>query len=230
MSVMEGTQEGLSTPENTSEVSWEDLIRFSEQNLGLRHVVSIAEAEREIKTGVKGGDAVSLAAPQNLVPLSGDLERLRDYSFSKIAPLIPKEDRPEIISGFEKAIKSFLEESIGVDINSGYSENTKLEELLKMLIAQKSAFIVARFQGADRPYDHDAYHGLGKCGKQSVPPEKIVGMISFKDEGVEELADRVGLSPEELKSTVTKEVFDKIKQTCSTVLWEQFLTIVKEKP
>jgi len=102
------------------------------------------------------------------------------------------------------------------------------EELLDLLISKKSAFIIAVFQGANRPYDFENYYNLGKCGKQYVEPQNIVAEIDLSD-SKKTIIDSLEFTPEQLSATLTKEKIDAIKESCADIVWSKILKIVSEK-
>lgn len=168
------------------DITWSDLEFLSTQSLGLRHVENVAKAVSEKEKGIVIGDAVSLSGMAYLAERNS--RRVSDYqqqaSTSNLGPLtelMTEDERQKTISDFRNGVKDFLAKSISIDLSSYWSEHQTLRAILTHLHTGPS-FILAKFLGARFPYDISAYHDLGKCGQETVPPEKIQGLV---------LADRI---------------------------------------
>lgn len=219
-------------------ISWQELIFIVNQKWGLRHVNNIDAAKKEMKNGIEYGDAVSLSYPNNFFPPDiskyqnfdklKKLYKLETLSFNVLAPSIPEEYKENVLISFEKAVKNFIKSSIALDINSTPSLlNLKTETILNILTSTRLAFVLAKFQGADNPYDFSAYYNLGKCGKQKVSPEKIVALVSLQDSKDKIIID-LNFSSDELEENLSKKKFGKIIDVCVINVWNEFLAIAKK--
>jgi len=211
-------------------LTWEDLTFLSSEGWAMRHTIDIKAAEKESNEGIVMGDAVSLAAPQNFISdefiKSNDLfTKYRISKYEYPIRFIPEEEKDEIILKFSQAIKNFMSDSIGMDVNSCSNYNTSNRELIELLTKLHSSFVIAKIAGANFPYDHDNYYGLGKCGKQNVEPENVVDLINLQNS--ENIVLDLGLEIEELNKPVDKSTYDKIKTKCVSEIWNSFIRLVR---
>ncbi len=224
--------------EITSTLSWEDLLHISSQHWGLRHLSSLEAAKQEMAEGINNGDALSLSHPNQLIPneaikISDDLaKQLRDMSFDIIAKFVEESYRSSILLQFEKAVKEFIADSVAMDVNGFYEDKqydqTSVEQIMHKLIHESSAFIIARFDGADLPYDINQYYNLGKCGKRSVDASDLVANINVSD--IKEAAAlRSFFTREELASQITAEKFKKIVGAYTELIWCQLMTLISQQ-
>lgn len=222
---------GLPNPERgrvAPHLTWDEFVFLSDQSWGLRHVTSQERAERELREGIDSGDAVSLAAPLNFIPPEAleaiGIDKVKYLPVATVVQVVPDEYKEQIVSNFEQAVRLFLEESAGLDIVRLATEETATKEVIARLTTTNFAFLMAKFQGADTPYDVKAYFGLGKCGKRTVSAEDMVSLIRLDGDGVE-----FGFSQEELDSALSREKFDRIKKSCSSEIWGKIVGVVRER-
>lgn len=224
---------GLPDPEKevlSPHLTWDEFVFLSDQGWGLRHVSSQDDAKKELREGVAFGDAVSLAAPLNLIPKEAldNVEGFRYMPPSTVLRSIPDQYKQQIVLNFEHAVKLFLEDCAGWDINKFADEATSTKDIANRLIFSDFAFLIAKFQGAENPYDVQAYYGLGKCGKKNVSPENMVSLIKLDTGGNRSDVD-FGFSEEELASPLSEEGFNRFKKVCSVDIWGKIVETVREK-
>lgn len=213
-------------------LTWDDLTFLGKQSWGLRHVSSLDNAKNELKEGFTG-DAVSLSGSNRLIPVEtinrfNLTDSLIDtLSFPVLATFTPETDRQKIVSNYERSVKNFIGDSIGMDIISITNETTTAK-LLNLLTSTKSGFIIAVFQSANWPRDLENYHDLGKCGKQHVGSEKIVTEIDLSD-SEKVVTDGLDLTTFQSSTALTKESYSEIKKSCTDIIWNKLLKIIKEK-
>lgn len=231
--------EGRSMPDNlgsSEEVSrglnFDDLIWINQQSWGLRHVSDRQQAIGEYQRGVVNGDALALAAITNLITADDYIKDVPD-EFRPILKHLPlnilsnyldESKKPVISARYDKSVRQFLGDSLGIGINQLAGKDNRVGAMLEKVVNQGSTFLVGEFQGSEMSYDESAYYGLGKCGKQSVAPEKILRIIMPENNDVAELRSQLGDNTE-----VDNNNFNLLKSELTDRMMLKFESLVKER-
>jgi len=217
------------------EVDYEDLLHIFQKSLALRHVSSSKVAKQEKKDGISG-DALALANFAHLLRKE-DREKLLELPLIKMAsgynlglvrlletfPVILEqlddETKYHLVADFNRQLKAFIATSLAWDINKFFNEKTPtVRDVVGQLINLSPSFLLAIFK--ERGYDQENYYGLGKCGRQQVKPQDIVGIFSLSADDFVDLK----LASNQL---VGRDEFENIVGVAADKMYQKFTALVK---
>ncbi|MFA6421864.1 MAG: hypothetical protein WCV92_00440 [Candidatus Buchananbacteria bacterium] len=205
LSKREPTEERIDDPEyqdykDGPELEFDDLLFIHENSLGLRHLTTKEQADREASEGIEAGDAVAIANIYNLLREEDEKIIIKNhpalikrassigYTVSEALSHIQKEEDidPEVkrhlIEDFSDSIIKFFLESMGWDIRSlGDGDSQTAGQIIDKLIETGSTFLIIR-SDHESPYDEKVYYGLGKYGKADIEPDDIIYKINLDKE------------------------------------------------
>lgn len=155
----------------------EDIDNLAKCNLGLRHVSTPEEAEKEAEKGVNYGCSL------NISPKIGQLRgKKEERNWSKI----PVAERDEIAQCFEKAIDVFIKNSLVHDIWEGKAPmidfgKTKMSAVAQLVTTTRFSIIDYLELFKYCVTDFSAWgKGLGRYTKYSIPAKQITRLPPVK--------------------------------------------------
>lgn len=145
----------------------EDIKKIGSRALGLRHVSSEAQAQREVLQGMSNGCSLNISFRQTAGRYSGEnvFQDLHEKSPEEIATLLPQ---------FEKGINTFIRNSIERYDLDGLPEigGATFQDLLTT--TEKTRFLVVTYSAFAQPTDMCEWgEGHGRFSKMSVSSENI---------------------------------------------------------
>ena len=139
--------------------------------------------------------------------------------------VMTKEEKQQLVLDFERAIKEFIVNSLGWDINKLMeSAEITLGQIIGLFAKSQPAFILIEFDEAMKGhgYDESNYYGLGKLGRGMIEPEKMKEKIILTAEDF----DGLGLDQ---KTELNSELFERILRFASEKLFDKIYRAIKEK-
>ncbi|MDP7454423.1 MAG: hypothetical protein QF809_02700 [Candidatus Peribacteraceae bacterium] len=162
-------------------ITFEDLLKLENGQVGLRHVSSEKRMQREASEGINNGDAVLLSnirnqVPDNFIPV--EISEIEKRFGMKIAVNNFKNNLSEAArrateACFAKSLHRCVKSSINFNAVSPVQTGAQMIDLL----LPKHAFLILR-TGDLQGYDADAYGSFGKMGDRDIPKENIYVTIS----------------------------------------------------
>lgn len=202
-------------------MTWEDLCFIAEHNLGLRHVSSQKRLEEERSNGIAWGDALAICRVADLIDIA-DLpstvigqkaERAKEFlPLRLLGVALSEEAKLKLANRFQAEINRFIEDSVGIDINE--LEGNIVDERLVLHGQLESSFVIASWSYGCS-WDKRSYYGLGKFGKGTIAPDKVVGGFSILDVTTD------GDLPSE-GAVLDKNDFNSVKQRLGGLLLDRF--------
>ena len=175
-----------------------ELRKLSEGLYGLRHVSDLVTAEREMEEGAEG-DSLAISNSLSLVPQEKRaqiIERFpiknfpKDLFVSEIGQnlawkVISEEEKQQLVLNFEQAVKKFIANSLGWDINK-LIESTEITvgQIIDLFIKSQPSFVLIEFDEAMKGhgYDEENYYGLGKLGKGMIERDQMKDKVALAAE------------------------------------------------
>lgn len=173
--------------------NWEDIDKLAKRKLGLRHVSTPEEFEKEFRKGVLNGCSLSIT------PQESRLQEMNERSWKEITV----NDRDAFAEAFEKGVDEFIGQSLTYDKMRGFGTfmtlgQTRVEEVA-ILVNTCRFSLIDYEKHIVKPTDLDSWgKGLGRYPKDYIHAKRITQITPVK---IEDL----GFSIQQCKEVITKE-------------------------